>query len=93
MAATTDTKMARLNIRATKHQKDVISRAARMAHTSVSEFVLHKAYENAQEVLAEQSHFRVSAKQWRQFCAALDAPPRDLPTLRKLLKKPSVFDE
>ena len=93
MARTTDTKMTRLNIRATKHQKEVISRAARAAHTSVSEFVLHRAYEDAQEVLAEQSHFRLSAKQWRQFCEALDAPPKDLPTLRKLLKEPGVFDE
>ena len=93
MATTTDTKMTRLNIRATRHQKEVISRAARVAHTSVSEFVLHRAYEDAQEVLAEQSHFRLSAKQWRQFCEALDAPPKDLPTLRRPLKEPGVFDE
>jgi len=44
-------------------------------------------------VLAEQSHFRLPDKKWREFCKALDAPPKDVPALRKLLTARGVFDE
>ena len=47
----------------------------------------------AQDVLADQVHFALSPERWDAFCAALDAPPKVIPALRKLLKKPSVFDD
>ena len=30
---------------------------------------------------------------WRAFCETLDAPPRDIPALRKLLTEEGIFDE
>ena len=92
MSSTPETKPARLNIRVSEHEKDVLTRAAKASNTTVSGFVLEKAYAEAQAVLAEQGQFRLPAKQWRQFCAALDAPPKNLPQLRKLLSEPGVFD-
>jgi uncharacterized protein (DUF1778 family) len=74
-------------------QKDVIARAAQIKQTTVTSFMVEHAFNAAQQVLADQSHFYLSPEKWRQFCAALDAPPRDLPELRKLLTQPSVFDE
>ena len=44
-------------------------------------------------LMVEQAHFYLSPEKWDEFCAALDAPPKDLPALRKLLAEPSVFDE
>ena len=85
-------KESRLNIRASRHQKKVIAQAARLVNTTVSSFVLQHAYEGARTILAEQSRFRLPASQWKAFCQALDAPPRDLPALRKLLKSRGVFD-
>jgi uncharacterized protein (DUF1778 family) len=38
------------------------------------------------------AHFLLSPEKWADFCAALDAPPRELPELRKLLLQPVVFD-
>lgn len=41
---------------------------------------------------ADQIQFVLSEDCWRAFCNALDAPPRDIPALRKLLTQASVFD-
>lgn len=35
----------------------------------------------------------LSPEQWDQFIEYLDAPARELPKLRKLLFKPTVFDQ
>jgi predicted DNA-binding antitoxin AbrB/MazE fold protein len=40
----------------------------------------------------DQAHFALSPECWQAFCDALDAPPRDIPALRKLLTEASLFD-
>ncbi len=40
----------------------------------------------------DRAHFTLPAQDWDAFWAALDAPPRDIPALRKLLTEPSLFD-
>jgi len=37
-------------------------------------------------VRGENAHFVLNDEQWREFNEKLDAPPRDLPALRELLK-------
>jgi uncharacterized protein (DUF1778 family) len=86
-------KQDRLNIRATRQQKDVIARAARLLNTTVSNFVLQNAYADAQAVLADQTRFRLPDRQWKRFVEALDAPPKAIPALRKLLTEPGIFDD
>jgi predicted DNA-binding antitoxin AbrB/MazE fold protein len=41
---------------------------------------------------AEQVSFTLPVDRWQAFCDALDAPPRDIPALRKLLTEPGLFD-
>ncbi len=41
--------------------------------------------------LADGSRFVLPAGKWREFYAALDAPPRAVPGLRNLLSEPSAF--
>jgi uncharacterized protein (DUF1778 family) len=86
-------KTSRLNIRASRHQKEVIAKAAKLSKTTVSTFVLRHAYEDAQSILADQGQFRLPPRQWKAFCEALDTPQKDLPALRKLLKSKGVFDD
>jgi len=74
-------------------QKDVIARAAELKQTTMTNFMVEQAFNAAQQILADQAHFYLSPEKWEEFCAALDAPPRDLPEFRKLLMQPSVFDE
>lgn len=93
MPRTSASKPSRLNIRVSQHEKDVLMRAASALNTSVSNFVVQRAYAEAQVILAEQSQFRLSDKKWREFRRALDAPPKDIPALRRLLTQRGVFDE
>ena len=85
-------KSSRLSIRASEHKKAVIARAARIRNITLSEFIVENAYQTAQEVIAEQTQFILGKKEWKAFCKALDAPPKDIPAIRKLLMTPSVFD-
>ncbi|MBC7967948.1 MAG: DUF1778 domain-containing protein [Fuerstia sp.] len=93
MANASESKPTRLNIRISQHEKDVIARAAMTLNTTVSSFVLEKAYDEAKAILADQSQFQLSESQWRKFRAALDAPPKKITALRKLFSESGVFDE
>ena len=86
-------KVNRINLRVTPAQKDVIARAARIRQTTLSNFILERSFEAAQRVLADQAHFSLSEGRWRAFCAALDAPSKDIPALQKLLTEPGIFDD
>ena len=44
------------------------------------------------ETPADRRFFSLNTAQWKAFIAALDAPPRPLPRLERLLKEPSFFD-
>lgn len=92
MSTMPDAKPARLNIRVSEHEKEMLTQAAKASNTTVSQFVLQKAVAEAQAVLAGQTRFRLTDEKWLEFCAALDAPPKDIPALRKLLTERGVFD-
>ena len=89
--AATKQKPSRLNIRVSEHQKEVLTRAAQALNTTVSSFVLHKAYAEAQAILGNQGQFRLPEKQWRAFVRALDARPKKSLKLKKLLTESGVF--
>jgi uncharacterized protein (DUF1778 family) len=98
MTSSTDTKRksapkaSRLSIRASAGEKDLIEHAARIKGIAMSEFVLEQSLAAAQQVTADQAQFTLPKKQWKQFCAALNAPPKSVPALRRLLTKPGLFD-
>jgi uncharacterized protein (DUF1778 family) len=37
-------------------------------------------------------HFYLNAEQWEAFMAALEAPPREVPALERLMREPSLFE-
>lgn len=77
-------KVSRFSIRASATQKRVIAEAARIKDTTISDFVLEQSLTAAQQVIADQVQFRLPRKQWKEFCDALDTPPKTIPALRKL---------
>jgi uncharacterized protein (DUF1778 family) len=86
------TRSEKLDLRLTRDAKRALQAAAAVGHRSVSEFVLESALARADETLADRRTFRLDAAQWKAFMAALDAPPRPLPRLRRLLEEPGFFD-
>ena len=86
-------KETKVQLRMRPLQKDVITRAAELKQTTITNFMVEQAFSAAQQILADQTHFYLSPDKWDEFCVALDGPPKDLPVLRRLLTEPSVFDE
>lgn len=82
----------KLDLRLTPQAKQRLFAAAQAEQRSVSDFVLHSALERAEETLADRRIWSLSAEEWAKFQAALDAPPRDNPQLRKLLTEPSFVE-
>jgi uncharacterized protein (DUF1778 family) len=85
-------KTTKIEISLQSAEKAALVRAAALCRTSLSKFVLEHAYAAAQHVLAEQSDIVMSRKKWDAFRKALDAPPRNVPALRRLLTHASVFE-
>ena len=89
----TATRSEKLDVRLTAEAKRTLAAAAAASQRSLSEFVLESALARAEETLPDRRKFQLDDKQWKRFLAALDAPPRSLPRLRRLLKEPSVFEK
>jgi len=86
------TRSEKLDLRLTRNAKRTLKAAAESLNRSVSEFVLESALTRADETLADRQRFKLNTIQWKAFLAALDAPPRHLPRLERLLKQPGFFD-
>lgn len=82
-----------LDLRLTLANKQTLQAAAAAANRSVSDFVLESALARADETLADRRQFGLDAERWAAFMDALDAPPRDLPHVRRLLREPGIFDD
>ncbi len=92
MATQRTTRTEKLDLRLSKPAKQTLQAAASAARKTVSEFVLESALSVAEEQLPDRRTFRLDAKQWDAFVAALDATPRRHLRLERLFNEPSVFD-
>lgn len=84
---------AKLDLRLSSEAKKTLAAAAQARRQSVSEFVLTSALARAEEMLVDRRRFDLDAERWAAFMAALDAPPRDTPRLRRLFNEPTPFDD
>jgi len=82
----------KLDLRLSKSAKQTLQAAARAARKSVSAFVIETALSEAEERLADRRLFSLDADRWNAFLAALDAPPRKLPRLKRLFRESSALD-
>jgi uncharacterized protein (DUF1778 family) len=58
-----------------------------------SDFMLESTPAGTEETLVDRWHFSLNAEQWEAFIAALDAPSRELPRVKRLLSLNSIFEE
>jgi uncharacterized protein (DUF1778 family) len=85
-------KETRISVRIKPAQKALIARAARLRHTTLTEFVLQNALQAASQLVAEEKHFEMTPEQFKRFCRALDAPPaKNLRAMQRLLNEPGVL--
>lgn len=83
---------ARLNLRTSTQQQQLIRSAASALDKSVTDFVLESAMSHAERVLTDRRWFVLSEGAWDDFKALLDAPVSSTPKLAALLSEPTVFD-
>ncbi|MEI8296123.1 MAG: DUF1778 domain-containing protein [Alphaproteobacteria bacterium] len=81
-----------LTLRISRQQKTFLSQAAKIRHTTLTNFVLQEAFHAAQDTIADQVLFRLDDEQWELFCNALDEPAKKIESLSILLNEPSVLD-
>ena len=86
-------KAENFKIRASTLQKRKLEEAARILNLDVSQFVLNKSLEAAEQVIAEQTTIRVSVEEYDWLVSNQVEPRRDQSKLRELLAKPSVFEQ
>lgn len=91
--ATNRRRNRRMDLRTTAEERDLIDRAVAASGTDLTEFVVTYAYQAAQRVLADRDHFELdpsAAKEWEEINSRRT---RDLPGLRRLMQRPSPFNE
>lgn len=86
-------KSQRINLRASSRQEDVLRRAAAATDTSLTDFIMSNAVEQAERVLADRRRFTLSQEQWDEFNHLLEAPLEQTSKLRRLASRPSPFSE
>jgi uncharacterized protein (DUF1778 family) len=83
----TTVKESRLNIRCNGHARELLDKAATYAQVSVSEFVLSHALASAEKVVQANECITLKPKDFHAFLAALDAPVKRNPALKKAFKR------
>lgn len=81
-----------LNIRASAAQKAKLAEAAMLQNMNVSQFVLSRSLDAAEQVIADQRLIRVDREEHAWLLAKLEEAPQEIVELRELLTKPSVFE-
>lgn len=82
----------KLDLRIAPEDKQILRTAASASGQTLAQFVLESAIARAQETLPDRRAFGLDAEGWEAFIAALEASPRPLPRVERLLKEPSVFE-
>ncbi|MGH3567417.1 MAG: DUF1778 domain-containing protein [Pseudonocardia sp.] len=86
-------RQARISLRASARQEQLLKQAAAATDRTLTDFVLDSAVIEAERVLADRRWFLISDERWDEFQRLLERPARDLPKLRALLAVPSPFGE
>ena len=83
MASGQHAKTERVQVRIDPAAKRMLERAAALANTTVSAFVVNSALDAAGQLIREREQLVVSARDWEVFFDALASPPRPNTALRK----------
>jgi uncharacterized protein (DUF1778 family) len=84
---------SRLSIRTDERQKLTLKLAAQHRRTTVSQFVLEASLGEAERVLQTAQTICLPPEDFEELCRIMDAPPVDLPNLRKAMLARPVWDE
>lgn len=81
----------KIDFRATAEDKELLSKAAKLAGKSLSQFILEISTKEARHILAEDTEITLDSEQWEEFCDRLDNPATEQSNLKKTLQSAPVF--
>lgn len=87
------TKNTSIEFRCTEEQESMVKKAADLSHKSVSAFVLESVLAEAEQVLAKQTVFKLTAEEWEVFNNALSRPAKVIPELVELFGQSHEWDD
>lgn len=90
---TTRRRSRRMDLRTTPEERDLIDRAVDATGGDLTDFVVSHTVIAAQRVLADRDRFELDADSLANWAAINARPARDLPGLRRLMRRPSPFGE
>jgi uncharacterized protein (DUF1778 family) len=82
-----------INLRASRHQKALIDRAADALGRNRSDFMLETACREAEAILLDRCYFALSREEFKRFTSMLDKPPVSNAKLRRLLKTKAPWEQ
>lgn len=91
--AETENRAVPINLRARSSQRNLIDKAAAMLNKNRSDFMLEAACKAAENVLLDQRLFLVDESAFQAFEALIEAPVKDNPALRRLLKTKAPWEK
>jgi uncharacterized protein (DUF1778 family) len=83
----------RIEFRTTPQVRRLVERAVEASGSNLTDFAEASLVQAAQRVMADRTQFVLSEEAAREWDAINDRPARDLPGLRRLMERPSPFDE
>lgn len=82
---------ARIEIRTTPEDRELIDRAVAASETDLTQFVVSNLTIAAHRVLADRTEFVLNSESLRAWENINQRPARDLAGLRELMRRPSPF--
>ena len=83
----------RFNVRLSEAEARLIRLGAERSGVNITNFILESARVRAEQAIAEARDFHLSAKDWKNFTAALDRPPQIKPRLKKLFVESTILEQ
>ena len=83
----------RLEVRTTREERALIDRAVAEQGTDLTEFVVSNLTVAARRVLADRTEFVLDTESAEAWDAVNRRRARELPGLRRLMERPSPFEE
>jgi len=91
--AETRRRSRRMELRTTPEERELIDRAVEAIGSDLTEFVVSNTVTAARRVLADRERFELDADALAAWERINARPARDLPGLRRLMRRPAPFSE
>jgi uncharacterized protein (DUF1778 family) len=93
MSTTARARRERIEFRTTPQVRRLVERAVEASSSNLTEFAEASLVQAAQRVMADRERFVLAEQAAEEWDAINDRPARELPGLRRLMQRPSPFDE